>query len=45
MVIVEYYLKNGIEKHKRYFPTLHAARNFFMLLKNDPECAGVRVVR
>jgi hypothetical protein len=45
MVIVEYYLKSSVEKHTRYFPTLQAARNFFVLLKNDPECAGVRVVQ
>ena len=45
MVIVEYYLKSSIEKHTRYFPSLVSARNFFALLKNDPECAGVRVVR
>lgn len=44
MIVVEYYIKGEAEKHSRYFATPLAARNFCVLLKNDPTCAGIRVL-
>ncbi|HQZ94858.1 MAG TPA: hypothetical protein PLP21_00995 [Pyrinomonadaceae bacterium] len=44
MIIVEYYIKGESEKHARYFSTRLAARNFCLLLKSDPACAGIRVI-
>lgn len=45
MIIVEYYIRGVAEKHSRYFATAVAARNFYVMLKSDPACLAVNVIR
>jgi hypothetical protein len=45
MIIVEYYVRGSVEKHSRYFATPVAARNFCAILKSDPTCLAVNIIR
>lgn len=45
MIIVEYYIRGYAEKHTRYFATAVAARNFCMMLKSDPTCLALNIIR
>jgi hypothetical protein len=45
VIIVEYYIRGSAEKHSRYFPTAIAARNFCVMLKSDPKCLAVNIIR
>lgn len=45
MIIVEYYIRGNAEKHSRYFASLLAARNFCAILKSDPACLAVNIIR
>lgn len=45
MIIVEYYIRGNTEKHSRYFATAVAARNFCAMLRSDPTCLAVNIIR
>ncbi len=44
MLVVEYYMKGDNQRHARYFASRVAARNFYQLMVNDPNCAEVRTL-
>lgn len=43
MITIEYYITGDPQKHSRYFVSPVAARNFYKMLANDPNCKDIRV--